>query len=100
MGLSGLKDIDLKIIQGLDDNELGKVCQVNKYVNSLCNDESFWLQRILNNFKTLNSEETNRMKVFLGFSYRELYKFLKTFPIFTEDRKVFLRRGQIIHILK
>ena len=40
-GLTGIKDTDLKIIQELTDNELNKVCQVNKYVNSLCNEERF-----------------------------------------------------------
>ena len=39
MALSGIKDVDMKIIDKLDDNELIKVCQVNKYVKSLCDTD-------------------------------------------------------------
>lgn len=103
-GLTGIKDTDLKIIQELTDNELNKVCQVNKYVNPLCNEERFWLQRILIHFKMLNSQEVNKMKSFFGFSYKELYIFLKTFPVkqnFIEVRKnVEMTREEIISILK
>jgi hypothetical protein len=45
--LSGNKDTDFIILQKLNDDELGKVCKVNKYVNSLCKDETFWMQRLL-----------------------------------------------------
>ena len=41
MSLTGIKDIDLKILQELTDAELGKVCTVNKRVAELCNDETF-----------------------------------------------------------
>ena len=67
------KDTDIIILQQLNDYELGKVCTVNKYVNSICNDDKFWLNRTMLNFK-LTGEETNRMKKYLGFgTYKELY---------------------------
>ena len=37
--LTGNKDADFIILMKLDDRELGLVCQANKYVRSLCNDE-------------------------------------------------------------
>jgi hypothetical protein len=101
--LTGIKDIDLQIIQKLNDNELTKVCSVNKYINSLCDEEKFWLERILINFKILNSQESKKMKLFLAFSYKELYKFLKTFPIVLKNvafPEELLTREEIITILK
>lgn len=41
-GLTGNKDVDFVILNKLSDYELGKVCQVNKKVNILCNDDNFW----------------------------------------------------------
>jgi len=37
-----IKDIDIKILLNLNDQELNKVCRTNKYINSLCNDDYFW----------------------------------------------------------
>lgn len=78
--LSGHKDTDFIILQQLNDNELGRVCQANKYVNQLCQDQNFWLKRILHTFK-LNGEEVQKMKNFFAFeNYRDLYIYLKEFP--------------------
>ena len=41
MALTGNKDTDFLVLLELNDYELGKVCQVNKYVQSLCNDDFF-----------------------------------------------------------
>jgi hypothetical protein len=65
--LTGIKDVDLKIISELDDYELGKVCSVNKYVHSLCKDENFWRNRTINLFITSehvfkNVEKLNKFK--------------------------------------
>ncbi len=39
--LTGNKDVDRKILNELDDEDLVKACQVNKQVNTLCNDQVF-----------------------------------------------------------
>ena len=44
--LTGNKDADILIINMLNDYELGKVCQANRHVNAICNDEKFWRIRI------------------------------------------------------
>ena len=49
-GLSGNKETDFLILMQLTDYELTKVCQVNKYVNKLCNDDNFWRNRVLTKF--------------------------------------------------
>ena len=48
--LTGNKDVDRKILNKLEDNDLVKVCQVNKQANTLCNDQVFWMNRVFNRF--------------------------------------------------
>ena len=38
---TGYKDTDLLILQRLSDRDLSQICQVNRYVNNLCIQESF-----------------------------------------------------------
>lgn len=81
--LTGYKDTDFIVLMQLNDRELGLVCQVNKYVNSLCNEPQFWLNRIMANFPQypFTGEEIRKMKDYLGFStIRELYVYLKSIP--------------------
>lgn len=78
--LTGNKDADFIILMMLNDYELGKVCQANKYVNSLCNDSEFWLNRIMAKY-SLSGQETLEMRDYLGIStMKELYMYLKTIP--------------------
>lgn len=43
--LSGYKDTDYIILNKLNDYELGKVCQVNKKLKKICDDDNFWKVR-------------------------------------------------------
>ena len=99
MRFSGNKDTDFLILMQLNDRELGTVCQVNKYVRSLCEDDIFWMNRIINNMKktcliaknTIHKENKNHncdqlrtdiypVKDFFGFeTFQDLYKYLKKF---------------------
>lgn len=99
IGFTGLKDTDFLILMQLDDAELASVCSINKYVKSLCENEIFWLNRILSKlkkaceyaskipfFKEMNcsSEEFEgnliQVKNYFGFkTYRELNSYLNKF---------------------
>lgn len=68
---TGIKDVDLKIISQLEDHEIGKVCQANKYVSRLCEDESFWLNRLLTKH---SKHEIKQLRGSL--SYKDLYHYL------------------------
>ena len=74
--LSGNKEADFLILNELSDYELGKVCKVNKYINSLCNDDIFWLNRIMFVFK-MDSKTASEAKEFFEFdNWKELYIYL------------------------
>lgn len=80
--LTGIKDIDLKIIAELNDYELGKVCSVNKYIKSLCNDNNFWRNRAINFFiiKEHAFENFSQLNNFRGEkSWKDYYKYLRQF---------------------
>ena len=63
--LSQIKDVDLKILSELDDNDLLSFCKLNvenKYVYKLCNDENFWRDRTLKKFGKVNKNENRSWK--------------------------------------
>ena len=71
---TGIKDVDLLILKELDDEDLFSLCQVDKYINNLCNNESFWLNKLLKkypDYKLLKMEATNKD------IYKELYQLEK-----------------------
>ena len=71
---TGIKDVDLLILKELDDEDLFSLCQVDKYINSLCNNENFWLNKLLKkypDYKLLKMEATNKD------IYKELYQLEK-----------------------
>jgi len=74
--LIGDKNLNFLILNELSDYELGKVCQVNKYTKKLCDDETFWMNRIEKIFK-LDSETKLKAKEFFEFdTWKELYIYL------------------------
>ena len=54
--LTGIKDLDYKILNQLEDRDLVNICQVNKEADSICQDETFWLNRIVTRFPKVPSE--------------------------------------------
>jgi hypothetical protein len=97
MGFTGHKDTDILVLMQLDDKELASICSVNKYINSLCDSEQFWLNRILLNlkksceyaskitfFKDINCNEFEgnlvQVKNYFGYThYRDLNTYLNKF---------------------
>jgi hypothetical protein len=75
MNFTGAKDTDFIILQELDDTSLMNFCLVNKYAASLCNDENFWMNRIIK-FHGKNALRLKKAKD----SYRNLY-FSVTYPL-------------------
>ena len=70
---TGNKDVDFLILNQLEDHDLVKISQINKYMNSLCQDECFWINRIEQVFK-INSETRIKSKAFFEFNtWKELY---------------------------
>ena len=54
--LTGIKDLDYVILNELEDRDLVNICQVNKEASKLCDDQTFWLNRIVTKFPNVLSE--------------------------------------------
>ena len=96
--LTGNKDLDMKIINELDDKELMKVCQANKYVNSLCKNDNFWRRRVLLKFGQYlgNSEEikerynVKNWEKYYKYLTKYLHKFLDGYGITYINRRFYM----------
>ena len=60
--LTGNKNLDFTILNKLEDKDLVKVCQTNSQANELCNDQTFWFNRILNRFPYLSLDILKQYK--------------------------------------
>ena len=92
--LSKYKDTDLLILDKLNDKDLLAICQVNKYMKDLCNDDNFWRNRFESKFGKHVAEKKNdeRWKeyYFQLLKIRNKYnnsKFHIKWKIFTENIK-------------
>lgn len=65
----GYELIDAAILESLTDAELGKACQSDKYVETICNDNEFWRKRLEKRF----GYEGNLPKM-AKHNYRKMYK--------------------------
>src|SRR5581483_204211 len=79
--LSGNKDTDLQILQNLNDTDFPTICKVNKYIHSLCENESFWLNRFLLKTKYTRMDLDNMRKPIKPndgpLTYKKLYEYLQ-----------------------
>jgi hypothetical protein len=69
--LTGDKNLDFNILNELTDKDLTIVCQVNSYVRSLCNNNTFWMKRLYGKYK-LNPKDAIEIKNYLSFSTSEV----------------------------
>ena len=98
MSLTGIRDVDIEILLNLTDSELPQVCAVNKYVNSICEDDKFWYRRIINkiskvkeyNFSKvkglgdipITADRIREMQKYFGFEkLKDLNNFLNKLPV-------------------
>ncbi len=73
--LSEDKNTDMIILMKLNDYELSRVCSVNKYINSICENKNFWNTRI-RSFFNVNEKELDELRRYLHLDGKELYVYL------------------------
>jgi hypothetical protein len=75
--LSGDPATDILILLELSDQDLINVCATDKYINNLCNNESFWLNKVLSKFGLLGKGPDIKMRYMpTGTSWKEYYLWL------------------------
>lgn len=60
--LSGIKDVDMIILNKLEDVELVKTCQVNRKADEICKDQNFWFSRVKIKFPKVGINILNKYK--------------------------------------
>jgi len=76
--LTGNPATDILILQQLPDKDLISVCAVDNYVNNLCNNESFWLNRTLERYgdQLGSGPEIREKYIPTGTSWKDYYIWL------------------------
>ena len=69
--LTGIRDLDHIILNKLEDKDLVNMCLVSKDAKNICDDQTFWLNRILSRFPKVSPEVFIRSKG--GLSWSEYY---------------------------
>jgi hypothetical protein len=59
---SSVPDVDIIILNNIDDDVLEIICRTNQYLNSLCNNDRLWIERIRKNFgeESLNNKPADQ----------------------------------------
>lgn len=92
---TGLPATDIIILAELPDRDLIDVCAANKYANNICNNESFWLNKVLAKYgNKLGTGREIRERYFSpGTTWKEYYLWLSNL----DEDFVSVAKIQIIH---
>ena len=83
--LTGHKATDIIILGKLNDIDLLSVCGTNKYLNDLCNNEFFWMNRTLTKFPFLGTGKEIVMNYIpSGVGWKEYYIWLSDMALLPE----------------
>lgn len=79
--LTGIKDVDINILNNLEDKDLVSYCETHQYAKSICNDQSFWQRRTISKYgEQLDVEMMRKNKGDIKWSdyYIELNRIVKS----------------------
>lgn len=60
--LTGVKDLDYKIMNNLDDKDIVNLCKVNKKSKEYFNDQKFWMSRTFQKYSEVPPDILNKYK--------------------------------------
>ena len=58
----GLKELDQKVLDNLEDKDLVNYCRINQAANRVCNDQTFWFNRLQSRFPQIDLEVMAKVK--------------------------------------
>ena len=87
--LTGIRNVDRKILNKLDDVDLVKACQVNKQANDICNEQVFWMNRVFNKFGYVGEDVLRKYKGDRSWSDYYIYDLRKINKNFIKNLIIF-----------
>ena len=101
---TGIRDLDVEILNRLDDRDLVSFCSTDKYANSICDLETFWQRRMIEKYgKYLNLESLLKFKDKKSWAeyYVEITKVLNSSNVEYETAKALENgRSDLVKLLK
>ena len=100
----GIKQTDIEIFKHVDDKDIKNLCIVNRRINSLLNEDKFWIQRFFHVYgKFLKNLDVKKYKI--GKTWKEYYidtrSYVKTvFPYYSSARALLKNRQDILEVLQ
>jgi hypothetical protein len=73
---TGAKDTNLMILSNLDDSDLFNLCRTNKSIFKLCQNDSFWMNRLIEKYGSILKINPNLKHQEI--KWKELYFWIKT----------------------
>lgn len=71
-GLTGIRDLDVKILMDVPDEDLYNLCRTNEYFSEICRDDAFWRERFLIKYPMFK----NYFILFPSTPARDIYKII------------------------
>jgi hypothetical protein len=98
--LTGNQDIDTLILIQLDDRDMTNVCQTSKQNYKLCNNEDFWLKKILYKYPYLTLDLLQKSKGYMSWSEYYIYHLRKINKDNAHDKIIdILKSGKLDQVM-
>ncbi len=89
-GFSGIKDVDMKILLDLDDEDLYDACQTDKRINDICNDDIFWMKKTIQTGNVTKPENISWKQYYLSLGIEpDRSQYTKIFYVKENTREFF-----------
>ena len=90
--LTGIRDLDEKILNDLPDEDLVNACRVDTKADEICHDQMFWMNRILTRFPKVGLDILKKYKKNRSWSDYYIYDLRK---INRSNAENYLERGSM-----
>ena len=96
---TGSKDVDRKILEYVPDENLYDICNANKYLQSVCNDDSVWINKIIQKHGRdkldQKPDDTTWRSYYIGLTLRSPPMGFKSFLFITDKAKQFFTEAEL-----
>lgn len=97
--LTGIKDLDYKILNELDDKSLVRFCETNKEANKYCDNQDYWRNRTFSRFSNVPPEILIEYKGERSWSDYYIFDLKRLNADDVEDLEYSLIKGRLDYVI-